>query len=211
MTFRFSFVFFLLLLVSCKETAHNQETFIDSHNFLLDFPAFTKDSLVNIIIEIPAGTDQKWEVNKDTGVIEWERINEDSLRVVRYLPYPANYGFIPKTYLPVSEGGDGDPLDVFLLGAALERGAVVPGKIIGVIKMLDKGEQDDKLIAVSLNSHFGSVTSLNDLKKNYTGVLELLTTWLLHYKGDNQIEIQSFEDEQTALTILEVAINAFKN
>lgn len=202
-------ILLLVFMTSCNEPYNNAETVLDSHNYLNDFSTFTKDSLVNIIIEIPAGTDQKWEVNKDSGFIEWERINEDSLRVVRYLPYPANYGFIPQTLLPVSEGGDGDPLDVFLLGPTLSRGYVVKGRVIGMIKMLDDGEQDDKLIAVSQDSHFGSVTSMNELKQNYPGVLEILTSWLLHYKGNNQMEIQSLEDEHSALKVLLFAEDSF--
>jgi len=209
MNFRIGVVFLLFTIISCKESIKNQESVLDAHNYLNDFTTFTKDSLVNIIVEIPAGTDQKWEVNKDTGVIEWERVNEDSLRVVKYLPYPANYGFIPQTYMPTSAGGDGDPLDIFLLGAAVDRGDVVPGRVIGLIKMLDKGEQDDKLIAVSENSHFGSVHSLNDLKYKYPGILEILTEWLVNYKGNNQIEIQSIEDEQSVLKILKLAKKSY--
>lgn len=202
-------ILLLVFMTSCNGPDNNAETVLESHNYLNDFTTFTKDSLVNIIIEIPAGTDQKWEVNKDSGFIEWERINEDSLRVVRYLPYPANYGFIPQTLLPVSAGGDGDPLDVFLLGPTLSRGNVVKGRVIGMIKMLDDGEQDDKLIAVSQDSHFGSVTSMNELKQNYPGVLEILTSWLLHYKGNNQMEIQSLEDEHSALKVLLFAEDSF--
>jgi inorganic pyrophosphatase len=203
---RIGLILLLFTIISCKEANKSQEAVLDAYDYLNDFNVYTKDSLVNIIVEIPAGTDQKWEANKDTGVIEWERVNEDSLRVVKYLPYPANYGFIPQTYLPVSGGGDGDPLDVFLLGAAEERGSVVPGRVIGIIKMLDKGEQDDKLIAVSEHSHFGSIKSLSELKSNYPGVLEILTVWLIHYKGNNLTEIQSIEDEQSAMEILNLSM-----
>lgn len=205
MTLRICLFLFLFTILSCKESNNTQEAILNTPDYLNDFTTFTNDSLVNIIIEIPAGTNQKWEVNKDTGIIEWERVNEDSLRVVRYLPYPANYGFIPQTYLPVSAGGDGDPLDVFLLGASEERSKVVPGRVIGIIKMLDKGEQDDKLIAVSKNSHFGSLRTLSELENTYPGVLEILTTWLIHYKGNNLTEIQSIEDEQSAMEVLNLA------
>lgn len=209
MIWRSGIILLLVFMTSCNGSYNNSETVLDSLNYLNDFTTFSKDSLVNIIIEIPAGTDQKWEVNKDSGFIEWERINEDSLRIVRYLPYPTNYGFIPQTLMPVSAGGDGDPLDVFLLGPAVTRGNVVQGRVIGMIKMLDDGEQDDKLIAVSQGSHFGSVTSLNELKQNYPGVLEILTSWLLHYKGNNQMEIQSLEDEQSALKVILLAEDSF--
>lgn len=199
----------LFFLYGCKDSNSSQTTVIDTHDYLNDFTTFTTGKLVNIIVEIPAGTNQKWEVNKDSGYLEWERNSQDSLRLIKFLSYPANYGLIPQTYSSVSAGGDGDPLDVFLLGPAIERGEVVPGRIIGIIKMLDAGEQDDKLLAVSDNTHFGSVKTLNELKSTYPGVLEVLSTWLLHYKGDDSMIIQSIEDEQSALEVLKSAAAAY--
>jgi inorganic pyrophosphatase len=196
-------------LIAQNETTH---TVISTNDFLRDFPAVTENGFVNIIVEIPAGCNQKWEVNKTTGFLEWEQRGKDSLRVIEYLPYPANYGMIPQTYLSVEEGGDGDPLDVFLLGKSVERGTVIEGRIIGVIKMLDRNEQDDKLLAVSEQDWFGRLNSLADLENSYKGVTEILTTWLTHYKGvDGIIEIQYIGDEQEAMKILEQAIISYQN
>lgn len=200
---------FFFVAISCKETSLGWKTSIDSQNYLDAITPYTPDSLVNIVIEIPAGTNQKWEVNKNTGFIEWQRIGKDSLRVVNYLPYPANYGFIPQTLLNKNQGGDGDPLDVFLLGPGVERGSVVNSHIIGGIQMLDKGEQDDKLIAVSKDSHFGHIHSVSQLNIKYPGALEILTLWLQNYKGNNQIEIQSILDKEEALHMLNQAIDAY--
>ncbi len=211
MIFRFGFVLILLLSVSCKEAVPGLNTIIDSNNYLNDYTTFTSDSLVNIVIEIPAGTDQKWEVNKSTGFIEWERIGKDSLRVIKFLPYPANYGFIPLTLLQKEQGGDGDPLDVFLLGPATERGDVIPSNIVGVIKMIDNGEQDDKLIAVSSVNQFGTIKSLEQLVKAYPGIIENLTSWLTNYKGEGTITVLSVENEISALSILQNAMIGFQN
>jgi len=204
------FILILFFIVSCNTREHKESTSLDTHNFLKGFPVFTKDSLINVVVEIPAGTDQKWEVNKITGHIEWERIHKDSLRIVKFLPYPANYGFIPQTLLPKEQGGDGDPLDVFLLGPSIERGNVVPSRIIGVIKMLDNGEQDDKLIAVAADSHFGDIKSLDELIEEYPGALEILKSWISNYKGKGFVEILSVENEEKALVLLQTAKDAFK-
>jgi len=59
---------------------------------------------------------------------------------------------IPQTLLSKENGGDGDPLDVIILGPSISRGSVVKAHLIGVLKLLDGGEQDDKLIAIIDNS-----------------------------------------------------------
>ncbi len=106
------------------------------------------DTDAKAIIEIPAGTLDKFELNKKSHEIEHEH-KDGTPRVVQYLAYPANYGYIPNTLLAKEDGGDGDPLDVLVLGAAVEREAKLDIKIIGALRLLDRGEQDDKLIAVT--------------------------------------------------------------
>ena len=206
-------VYFLIFLLFSACGNYNSEvivTKIETHNFLRDIPVYTQDSLVNIVVEIPAGCNQKWEVNKQTGYLEWERINDDSLRVIKYLPYPANYGMIPRTWLPETEGGDNDPLDVFLLGKRVERGSIVPARIIGVIRMLDNGEKDDKLIAVPDDDWHYNIPTLDQLKEKQHGAADIIITWLANYKGPGRVEFQGLDDEREARKILHRSINSFK-
>ena len=195
-------ILFLLLFYSCNSLSRHEATIISKHNYLKDFPTYSVDSLVNVVIEIPAGCNQKWETNKETGYLEWEKINQDSLRMIDYLPYPANYGFVPQTLSDKQDGGDNDPLDVFVFGSRIERGKVVQTRIIGVIEMLDNGEHDDKLIAIPSSTHWKNIKSLSELEKDYPGVLDILTTWLSNYKGRNKIKVTSVKDEQHARKIL---------
>lgn len=194
MNYLLSFILFCTLFSCANLQKKNQQTLLDTHDFMRDFPTYSSDSLVNVVVEIPAGCNQKWETNKETGHLEWERINKDSLRIVDYLPYPANYGFIPQTLSDPASGGDGDPLDVFLLGNKRERGEVVPAKILGAIEILDGGERDDKLIAVSASTHWGDLNTLSELEQYYPGVLTILTTWLINYKGTGTVEILSIKE-----------------
>lgn len=206
-------VYFLIFLLFSACSNYNAEgivTKIETHDFLRDIPVYTEDSLVNIVVEIPAGCNQKWEVNKQTGYLEWERINDDSLRVIRYLPYPANYGLIPRTWLPEAEGGDNDPLDVFLLGKRVERGSIVQARVIGIIRMLDRGEQDDKLIAVPVDDWHYDISTLSQLKEKQHGVAEIIINWLVNYKGLDKVESQGLDDEIEARKILQKSINSFK-
>jgi len=207
-------VSFLISLSLSACVNHNPGVFvtkIETHDFLRDIPVFTEDSLVNIVIEIPAGSSQKWEVNKQTGSLEWERISDDSLRIVKYLPYPANYGMIPRTWLPEAEGGDNDPLDVFLLGERVERGSIIPARIIGIIRMLDRGEQDDKLIAVPADDWHYGIYTIEQLNTQFPGISDLLVTWLLNYKGEGVVEFQGVDNEDVADKILRASIEAFES
>ncbi len=110
--------------------------------------------LVPAVIEVPKGSKTKYELDKKSGLIKVDRILFSSVH------YPANYGFIPQTYCE-----DHDPLDILVLG----QDAVVPlsimlAKPIGVMKMVDQGEADDKIIAVHANdpeySHYHSIEEL---------------------------------------------------
>ena len=129
----------------------DEYTIVGKKNFMNDFIPLNNDGTINVIVEIPTGTIGKWEVDKSDGNLKWE-FKKGKPRIVKFLGYPGNYGMIPRTMLPKELGGDGDPLDVIVLGPSVPRGSVVSAKLIGVLKLLDGGEQDDKLLAVLENS-----------------------------------------------------------
>ena len=113
----------------------NEYTIIGDKNFLTDFTPFNTDGSINVVVEIPTGTIAKWEVTKPDGVLKWEFKNGKP-RKVNYLGYPGNYGMIPRTLIAKDDGGDGDALDVIVLGEAMPRGTVVKARVIGVLKLL---------------------------------------------------------------------------
>lgn len=106
------------------------------------------------VIEIPKGSKKKYELDKETGFIILDRILYTSTH------YPANYGFIPRTY-----GDDGDPLDVLLLcSEPLEPLTLVRSFPIGVISMLDNGRNDEKIIAIPFNDPmYNQYTNIDQL------------------------------------------------
>lgn len=179
---------------------------------LMAVPAITLSNEVNALVEIPTGTSAKWEMNKDnTHQVIWE-IKNDKPRIVNYLGYPGNYGTIPGTAMPKALGGDGDPLDVLILGQSLPRGEIVSVRLIGVLKMLDDGEQDDKLIAViTEESPFSNIESMKQLDTEYPAVSEIIRLWFENYKGPNGgMEAQGFADHTEAMAVLEQAVNAYQ-
>lgn len=108
----------------------------------------------NAIIEITAGTRNKYEVDKETGLLMLDRVIFSSVM------YPADYGFIPQTYWE-----DGDPLDVLVLSRyPIQPLTIVHCRPIGVMQMIDEGEEDDKIIAVvASDPHYDSYKNLIDL------------------------------------------------
>ncbi len=106
------------------------------------------------VVEISKGSKKKYELDKETGLIILDRILYTSTH------YPANYGFIPRTY-----GDDGDPLDVLLLcSEPLEPLTLVRAYPIGMISMIDNGRNDEKIIAIPFNDpNYNMYTNIDQL------------------------------------------------
>lgn len=101
-----------------------------------DVPMF-----VNAIIEIPEGSKGKYELDKKSGLLKLDRVLYSSVH------YPANYGFIPRTYCD-----DHDPLDILVICSIdVFPLCIIESKVIGVMRMIDEDEEDDKIIAVAKN------------------------------------------------------------
>ena len=200
------FILFLVKVIffcSCSSMG-NIESYIH------DIEPISISGNINAVIEIPSGTHDKFEVSKDTGQIVQD-IENGQPRKIKYIGYPGNYGMIPQTLLSIQLGGDGDPLDVIVLGEQLQKGSVVEVKLIGILKMLDDGEVDDKLIAVmASNSIFSRVNSFNELKNSYQGIIEILEIWFTNYKGTEKATVNGFEDEKKALEIFKSAHEQYK-
>ena len=178
-------------------------------NFKTGYDPINVDGTINAIIEIPAGTTAKIET-MDNGTMELEQ-KDGAPRFVKYLAYPANYGLIPRSVLLKSKGGDGDPLDVIVLGPALPTGTVVKCRPLGVISLIDNGEIDDKIILAPVNSIFGSLKGIEELDKKFPGVTSIIQTWWTSYKGygkDGKLQLSSkgFKSRAAAIKIVGDAV-----
>ena len=151
-------------------------------------------------IEISKGSKKKYELDKETGLIILDRILYTSTH------YPANYGFIPKTY-----SGDNDPLDVLVLcQETLEPMSLVKCKPIGVVLMIDGGEVDEKIIAVVEHDPVMNVyENITDLPKH---MLEEMQHFFRVYKqleGKNTY-IERVENVCVAKEIIKESIENYK-
>ncbi len=174
-----------------------------------DYAPLDSAGHICVVIEIPTGTVDKWEVNKSTGRLEWQKKN-GTLRRVAYLGYPGNYGMIPKTLLPKALGGDGDPIDVVVLGPALPRGSIVHARAIGILKLRDGGEQDDKIMAVLPGSQLGNIKSVEQLKEQYIGSDKIIEIWFSNYKGPGKMVSGGFAGRDEAEKVIKVAVEAYQ-
>ncbi len=171
-----------------------------SLNFYSGFPSRNADGTINAVVEIPQGDVKKFETDVTTGHLFWE-LKNGAPRKVAYLGYPANYGMVPRTL-----GGDGDPRDVLVIGAPVLRNAVPAARLVAVMRMIDGGDLDDKLLAVLPGSPFDGM-ALADLEA--AGVTGILKTWFESYKGPGEIQVTGFEGLDAADATLRQAEAAY--
>tara|TARA_Y200000002_G_scaffold216667_1_gene178758 strand:- start:604 stop:1167 length:564 start_codon:yes stop_codon:yes gene_type:complete len=150
-------------------------------------------SSLNAIIEIPAGTNIKYEYNYDSQGFQAEIIN-DQKRIINYLPYPGNYGFIENTFMDPSLGGDGDALDVLVVCEALLQGKKINIEPIGILKLMDDGKEDHKIIAIP--TYHKESFMLDSIP---ISVKFILKTWFSNYKGVGKMQFISWGDKKEAL------------
>ena len=202
----------LLLFLPKSQIFSLENKITGEKNFFHEYNAFNNDGTINVIVEIPAGDNDKWELWKKDGSIRWEFQN-NSFRKIKYLPYISNYGFVPQTLFSKEIGGDGDPVDVILLGERFERGSVIKGKILGLINMKDEGRLDSKIVAVNQNSFVFNSSILNnfdDLNANYPGALEIIEIWFQNYKLNNKILINGYGSVNDAKNLINKSVDPYK-
>jgi inorganic pyrophosphatase len=152
------------------------------------------------VIEIPKGSKVKYELDKQTGLLWLDRVLHSAVH------YPANYGFLPRTYCD-----DGDPLDVLVLG----QEPVVPlcvlrARAIGVLTMSDDRGQDDKIIAVHVDdpeyAHYRDVVDLPPHR------LREIQRFFLDYKvlENKAVDVEQMRGRAAALPVIHEAVRLYR-
>lgn len=152
--------------------------------------------IVNAIIEIPKGSRAKYEVDKASGLLRLDRVLYSAVY------YPANYGFIPQTY-----AGDFDPLDILVLSQIeIEPLCIVEAKVIGVLRMNDNNEMDDKIISVANRDM--SVAHINDISELQEYFLKELKNFFEEYSKLENNEVVVVQDILNAAKAKEIIMEA---
>lgn len=168
------------------------------------FPQKGDPNDVQVVIEIPAGSFTKYELDAKTGLIFVDRFQ--SMSVV----YPTNYGSIPSTV-----GPDGDPLDALVITRQpIYPGALIRVRPIGVLKMIDGGEVDDKIVAVpisKLDPTYDNVKTIDDLPEIERARIE---QFFAVYKklpdGRKVVEMKGYDGANAAADMLTTGMEKFK-
>jgi inorganic pyrophosphatase len=163
-------------------------------------PAQPKPGLVNVLIEIPGGSKNKYEFDKELNALCLDRVLYSSVA------YPYDYGFIPNTL-----ADDGDPLDgMVLMDQPTFPGCVITARPIGMLEMIDGGDRDEKLICVpAKDPRYTQVTTLDDIAEHR---LAEISEFFKTYKNLEKkvTEILGWKDVNAVNTLIAACIKAAK-
>ena len=166
-------------------------------------PGDYKKGLINVVIEIPEGSNHKIEWNRELGCMQLDRVEPE------IFAKPTNYGFIPQTL-----DEDGDELDVLLItDAPLSTGVVVDARVIGVMKFVDDGEVDDKVIAVPSDdrNNGDAIQTLDDIPVQLIKQIEFHFNRYKDLKKPGSTVVKEFAGIDEAKTVIHDAIERWNN
>jgi inorganic pyrophosphatase len=158
---------------------------------------------INVVIEIPQGSNIKYELDKESGAIFLDRILYGSQF------YPANYGFVPNTL-----ADDGDPIDVLVLSSeSVVPGCVIKSRVIGVLIMEDESGKDEKIIAVptlKLDPEMAKINELEDLPEIKLNQIKHFFETYKDLEPGKWVKVTGFEGKEKAVELINKAINNYK-
>jgi inorganic pyrophosphatase len=151
------------------------------------------DTIVEVIIEIPMGTKNKYEIDKVNGRIKLDRV------LYSEMTYPAEYGYIEYTLAE-----DNDPLDILVLASTKTfPGCIVDARVIGYLDMMDNDEKDQKIIAVmDKDPRFEDIHAIGDVKKHTLREVRHFFQTYKDLQENKKVEVYDFHSKEDALELI---------
>ena len=158
-------------------------------------------NIINVIVEIPKGSKNKYEIDKETGLIKLDRAMKTSQ------DYPFDYGFVPQSLWE-----DNDPLDVVLLTTSpLVPGILVEARPIAVMRVIDCAEGDDKIIAVPKSDpRFDDVVNLSDINKHTIKEIQHFFETYKTIEDGKKVVVKGVENKAAAIATVKKGLKMYK-
>ncbi len=170
-------------------------------NVIHDLSVGNPPDEVNVFIEIPRGSKNKYELDKESGVIVLDRV------IPTAFVYPVDYGLVPQTHWH-----DGDAVDAIIINAAepYYPGVVVPCRAIAVLRMIDSGERDEKILCVPAGDpRLAHIKDKDDISPE---VLKEISHFFEHYKDlqGKKVTIDKIEGREAAIKVIEEGVALYQ-
>ncbi len=160
------------------------------------------EKVIEAVIEIPMGTKNKYEIDKEKNRIKLDRV------LYSQMTYPAEYGYIEETLAE-----DNDPLDILVIASTKTfPGCIVDARVIGYLDMVDNGEKDEKIIAVmDHDPRFSHIHKMDDIQEH---MLREIKHFFKTYKDLQQnklVEVFDFYDKDDAVKLIDACVKRYQN
>lgn len=181
-----------ILILSCQKK-------VDYYNL----PTLSDNNRIQAVVEISAGNSKKFEFDKSSKSFHVDK-EDGKERIINFLPYPGNYGFIPSTLSDPKQGGDGDAIDVLIISEGIATGTVIEIIPIAVLKLIDDGEEDHKIIAIPADENLQviDINTFEEMTAKYPNIMKIIELWFMNYNKKDKASIDGWGDEKEALLII---------
>lgn len=180
------YLFMLFILAGCQTNLSN-------------LPTFSNTKQLQAVIETPAGAGYQNKYNPETG--EFLKVQEAGQdKIIRFLPYPVNVGFIPSTRQPKAPGSKDQPLPVLIIAGSQEPGTITEILPLAVLVLETAGDINYQLIATPAkpSERLISATSYDEFSQENGAVKKILETWFLNYAPKENTRIMAWKDDRFA-------------
>ncbi len=159
------------------------------------------DRVIEAIVEIPMGTKNKYEIDKERNRIKLDRV------LYSQMTYPAEYGYIEKTLAE-----DNDPLDILIIASTKTfPGCIVDARVIGALDMIDNDEKDHKIIAVMhKDPRFSHIHEIKDIQEHMLREIKHFFRTYKDLQENKKVEVFDFQDKRYAEKLIDSSITRYK-